>query len=124
VTIFRGGARLGSQNFANNGAPGVKSTGLWVGHDQRVTRDPPGAKAGLGEGSGGAHDDGGESARRRIAGARVPATRASLGPQHLAQDDHEDDVVLTKGLNGLEKQRRLASDEGRAAGTSGARGED
>jgi hypothetical protein len=47
-------------------------------------RDPPGAKAGLGEGSGGAHDDGGGSARRRIAGVRVPATRASLGPRHLA----------------------------------------
>jgi hypothetical protein len=43
-------------------------------------RDPPRAKAGLGEGSGSAHDDGGGSAWRRIAGARVPATRASLGP--------------------------------------------
>jgi hypothetical protein len=40
-------------------------------------RDPPGAKAWLGEGSSGAHDDGGGSARRRIAGAHVPATRAS-----------------------------------------------
>jgi hypothetical protein len=87
-------------------------------------RDPPRAKAGLGEGSGGAHDDGGGSARRRIAGARVPATRASLGPRHLAQDDQEDDVILIEGLNGPEKQRRLAGDEGRAAGTGGARGED
>jgi hypothetical protein len=86
-------------------------------------RDPPGAKAGLREGSGGAHDYGGGSARRRIAGARVPATRVSLGPRHLAQDDQEDDVVLTEGLNGPEKQRRLAGDEGRAAGTGGARGE-
>jgi hypothetical protein len=42
--------------------------------------NPPRATAGLGEGSGGAHDDGGGSARRRIAGTRVPATRASLGP--------------------------------------------
>jgi hypothetical protein len=124
VTIFRGGARLGSPDFANNGAPRVKSTGLWVGHEQRVTRDPPRAKAGLGEGSGGTHDDGGGSARRRIAGTRVPATRASLGPQHLAQDDQEDDVVLTEGLNGPEKQRRLAGNEGQAAGTGGARGED
>jgi hypothetical protein len=35
-----------------------------------------------------------------------------------------DDVVLIEGLNGLEKQRRLAGDEGPAAGTGGARGED
>jgi hypothetical protein len=34
-------------------------------------RDPPRATVGLGEGSGGTHDDGGGSARRRIAGARV-----------------------------------------------------
>jgi hypothetical protein len=86
-------------------------------------RDPPGATAGLGEGSGGAHDDGGGSARRCIAGASVPATRASLGPQNLAQDDQVDDVVLTKGLNGPKKQSRMADDEGRAAGTGGARGE-
>jgi hypothetical protein len=72
-------------------------------------RDPPGAKAGLGEGSGGTHDDEGGSARLRIASARVPATRASLGPRHLAQDDQEDDVMLTEGLNGLEKQRRRCS---------------
>jgi hypothetical protein len=31
-------------------------------------------------------------------------------------------VVLTKGLNGLEERRKLAGDEGRAAGTGGARG--
>jgi hypothetical protein len=49
VTIFHGGTWLGSPDFALNGALGVKSTGLWVGHDQRVTRDPPGAKPGLGE---------------------------------------------------------------------------
>jgi hypothetical protein len=86
--------------------------------------DPPRAKAGLGEGSGGAHNDGGGSARRRITGARVPATRASLGPRHLAQDDQEDDVMLTEGLNGPEKQRRLAGDQARAAGMGCARGED
>jgi hypothetical protein len=40
----------------------------------------PRAKAGLGEVSGGAHDDGGGSAWWHNAGARVPATRASLGP--------------------------------------------
>jgi hypothetical protein len=86
-------------------------------------RDPPRATAELGEGSSGAHDDGGGSAQRRIAGACVPATRASLGPRNLAQDDQEDDVVLTEGLNGPKKQRRLAGDEGRAAGMGGARGE-
>jgi hypothetical protein len=123
VTIFHGGARLGSPDFALNGAPGVKSTGLWIGHHQCVTRDPPRAKAGLrGGGSRGAHDDGGGSARWRITGARVPATGASLGPRHLAQDDRGDDVVLTEGLNGPEEQRKLAGDEGRAAGTGGARG--
>jgi hypothetical protein len=79
-TIFCGGARLGSQDFTLNGAPGVKLTGHWVGHDQRVTRDPPGAKTGLEEGSGGVHDDGGGSAWRRLAGACVPATRANVGP--------------------------------------------
>jgi hypothetical protein len=72
-------------------------------------RDPPGAKAGLWEGSGGAHGDGGGSARRRITGARVPATRASLGPRHLAQDDQEDDVMLT-------------AQAGRRRGTSGGVG--
>jgi hypothetical protein len=83
----------------------------------------PRAKVGLGEASGGAHDDGGGSARRRITGARVLAARASLGPRHLAQDDQEDDVVLTEGLNGPGKQRRLAGNEGQAAGTGGARRE-
>jgi hypothetical protein len=32
-------------------------------------------------------------------------------------------VVLTEGLNGPKKQRKLAGDEGRAVGTGGARGE-
>jgi hypothetical protein len=61
-------------------------------------RDPPRATAGFGRGSGGAHDDGGGSARRRIAGARVLAAGASLGLRHLAQYDPEDDVVLTEDL--------------------------
>jgi hypothetical protein len=73
----RGGARLGSSDFALNGAPGVKSAGLWVGHDQRVTRDLPGAKAGLGKGLGDAHDDRGGSARRRIAGVWRSGLRKS-----------------------------------------------
>jgi hypothetical protein len=79
-------------------------------------RDPPGAKAGLGEGSGGVHDDGGGSAWRRIAGARVLTTRASFGLRHLAQDDQGDGVVLTEGLSGPEEWRKLVGDEGRAAG--------
>jgi hypothetical protein len=40
----------------------------------------------------------------------------------LAQHDQGDDVVLTEGLNGPEKRRRMASDEVRAAGTGGVRG--
>jgi hypothetical protein len=60
--------------------------------------DPPTATAGLGDGSGGSHDDGGGSARRRIAGARVPVIGAGLGPWHLAQDDQGNDVVITEGL--------------------------
>jgi hypothetical protein len=75
--------------------------------------NPPRVTAGLGEVSGGAHDDGGGSARRRIAGARVPATRASLGPRHLAQDDQEDDVLLTEGLRWVEVRRRVTVKNGR-----------
>jgi hypothetical protein len=40
----------------------------------------------------------------------------------LAQHDQRDDVVLTEGLNGPEKRRRMAGDEVRAVGTGGARG--
>jgi hypothetical protein len=65
----------------------------------------------------------GGSARRRIAGARVPATRASLGPRHLAQDDQEDDAVLTEGLRRAGTRRRMAGDKGQAAETIGAHGE-
>jgi hypothetical protein len=69
-----------------------------------------------------AHDGGGGSARRCIAGAHVLATRASFGLRHLAQDDQGNDVVLPEGLNGPEKQRKMVGDEGRAARTGGARG--
>jgi hypothetical protein len=79
-TISRGGARLGSPDFALNGAPGVKTTRARVWEVQRSMRDSPRATAGLGEGSSGAHDDGGGSTRRRIGGARVPAAGAGLGP--------------------------------------------
>jgi hypothetical protein len=84
--------------------------------------NPPRVTAGLGEVSGGAHDDGGGSARRRIAGARVPATRASLGPRHLAQDDQEDDVALTEGLRWVEVRRRVTVDNGRRRRQVGLRG--
>jgi hypothetical protein len=114
----------GSPDFTINGAPGVKSTGLWVEHDQRITRDPPGAKAGLWRRSSCGWNGGSGLARQRFAGMRVPPVGAGLGLRHLAQDDQGDDVVLTEGLNGPEKQRRLAGDEGRAAGTGGARRED
>jgi hypothetical protein len=40
----------------------------------------------------------------------------------LAQYDQGNDVVLTEGLNGPDKRRRMAGDGGRAAGTGGARG--
>jgi hypothetical protein len=60
--------------------------------------DPPRATTGLGEGSGGAHDDGGGSAWRCVAGARVPAAGAGLGLKQLAQDGQGNDVVLTEGL--------------------------
>jgi hypothetical protein len=40
--------------------------------------DPPRATAGLGEGSGDAHDDGGGSARRRIAGVRRSERKSGL----------------------------------------------
>jgi hypothetical protein len=79
---------------------------------------------GLGRRSSCGCDGGSGSARQCFAGVRVPAAGAGLGLRHLAQDDQGDDVVLTEGLNGPEKQRRLAGDEGRAAGTSGAHGED
>jgi hypothetical protein len=89
-----------SPELLKSDAPGVKTTRARVRDGLRNMGNSPRAKAGLGEASGGAHDDGGGSARRRIAGARVPAARVSLGPRHLAQDDQEDGVVLTEGLNG------------------------
>jgi hypothetical protein len=61
----------GSPDFTIRGAPGVKSTGLWVWRDQRVMRDLPGAKAGLEGALGGACGGGGGSVRwRTLACAR------------------------------------------------------
>jgi hypothetical protein len=116
---FRGGA---SPELGDLGAPGVKTTRAWVKKVQRDLGRPSRAKAGRGKDSGCAHDDRGGSARRCIAGARVPATRASFGLRHLAQDDQGNDVVLTEGLNGPERQRKMVGDEGRAARTGGAHG--
>jgi hypothetical protein len=67
-------------------------------------RDPPEAKAGLRGRSSCGYDGGGGSA------------------QDLPQHDQGNDVVLTEGLNGPEKQRRMAGDGVRAAGTGVARG--
>jgi hypothetical protein len=117
---FRGGAppELGKIN-----APEVKLNGAWVWKVQRDLGKPPKVKAECGKGSGCAHDDGGGSARRCIVGARVPATRASFGLRHLAQDDQGNDVVLTEGLNGPERQRKMVGNEVRAVETGGTRGE-
>jgi hypothetical protein len=71
---------LSSPELLKSDAPGVKSTRARVWKVQRDMGKPPGPKVGLGEASGGVHDDGGGSARRHIAGARVPAAGASLGP--------------------------------------------
>jgi hypothetical protein len=75
-TGFRGSV---PPELGENNAPGGKSNGAWVWKVQRDLGKPPKAKAGRGKGSGCAHDDGGGSARRRIAGVLVPATRASFG---------------------------------------------
>jgi hypothetical protein len=72
-TNSRGGTRLGSLDFTLNGTPGVKSTGLWVGHDQHDMRDPSEAKVGLGDALGCTHGGGGGPARRRTSSCAVLA---------------------------------------------------
>jgi hypothetical protein len=67
-----------SLELLKSDAPGVKTTQARVRDGLRDMGTSPRAKAGLGEASG--DDDGGGSAWRRIAGACVPAARASLGP--------------------------------------------
>jgi hypothetical protein len=62
ATKSRGIAARGLPDFTVQGAPGVKSTGLWVWCDQRVMRDLPRAKAGLGGALGCARGGGGGSA--------------------------------------------------------------
>ena len=53
---FRGG---GSPELAEIGHPGVNSTRAWVRDDQRSTRDPPKALAGLCRARGGVCNSGG-----------------------------------------------------------------
>ena len=60
-----------SPGFTVNGAPGVKSTRVWVWDDQRDTRDPPGPEAGLITALGCARHGGGGSVQRGIAGMRA-----------------------------------------------------
>jgi hypothetical protein len=66
---------LGSPEFLKFDAPRVKTTRARVWHGLRDMGNPPRVTAGLGEVSGGAHDDGGGSAPRRIAGARRSSLR-------------------------------------------------
>jgi hypothetical protein len=73
VTKSHGGVAWGSPDFTVNGAPGVKSSGAWVYRDQRDTRDPLGALAGLGGARDCARGGGGGSARRRSPACGVPA---------------------------------------------------
>jgi hypothetical protein len=112
----------GSLELLKSDAPRVKTTRARVWDGLRDMGNPPRVTAGLGEVSGGAHDDGGGLARRRIAGARVPATRTSLGPRYLAPDDQEDDVVLTEGLRWVGVRRRVTVDNGRRRRWVGLRG--
>jgi hypothetical protein len=112
----------GSSELLKSDAPRVKTTRARVWDGLRDMGNPPRVTAGLGEVSGGVHDNGGGSARRRIVGARVPATRASLGPRHLAQDDQEDDMVLTEGLRWVGVRRRVTIDNGRRWRWVGLRG--
>jgi hypothetical protein len=72
ATKSRGGAARGSPDFTVNGAPGVKSNGAWVCRDQRDTRDPPRALAGLGGARGCARGGRGGSVRLRLLACGVP----------------------------------------------------
>jgi hypothetical protein len=60
--VSRGGV---SPELIEIDAPGVKSSRAWVCRDQRDTRDPPGALAGLGGARGRGCDGGGGSVRQR-----------------------------------------------------------
>jgi hypothetical protein len=72
ATKSHGGAARGSPDFTVTGASGVKSTGLWVWHDQRIMRDLPGAKAGLGVALGCACGGGDGSVWQRSPACGVP----------------------------------------------------
>jgi hypothetical protein len=68
---FHGGA---SPELVEINAPGVKSNGVWVCRDQRDTRDPPEALAGLGVARGCVRGGGGGFARWRLPVYGVPAS--------------------------------------------------
>jgi hypothetical protein len=69
----------GSLELLKADALRVKTTRARVWDGLRDMGNPPRATAGLGEVSGGAHDDGGGSARRRIAGVRRSGLREAKG---------------------------------------------
>ena len=62
-----------SPGFTVNGAPGVKSTRVWVWDDQRDTRDPPGPKTGYDGTLGGEGKGCGGSAQRSSPAQHVRA---------------------------------------------------
>jgi hypothetical protein len=99
ATLFRGGTARGSPDFTVNGVLGVKLGKAWVWRDQRVMRDLPEAKAGLGEARGRDCDGGGGSARRSSPACGVPASGTGQSLQHLAQKDQGDVLMLTEGLD-------------------------
>ena len=65
----RGGAALGSSEFADSGPPGVNPTQAWVRAGQCTTRKPHEASDGFGEAYYGERDGGGGSLRRRTSPA-------------------------------------------------------
>ena len=65
----RGGAALGSPEFADSGPPGVNPTQAWVRAGQCTTRKPHEASDGFGEAYYGERDGGSGSVRRRTSPA-------------------------------------------------------
>ena len=70
--------RGSSPDFAVNRAPEVKTTRVWVRHDQRDTRDPLVSKARAGGAQSSGSNCGGGSVRRRSP-ARVHSSVSSTG---------------------------------------------
>jgi hypothetical protein len=99
ATLFHGDTAQGSPDFTVNGVPGVKLGRAWVWHDQRIMRDLPEAKAGLGEARGRNCDGGGGSARWSSPACGVPASGTGQSLRHLAQKDQGNVLMLTEGLD-------------------------